>query len=219
MNGKYLHAVDKYTKHLASKFDQWVGAIHPTRPVASPTALAARLVSDVEEDQKDYFILAFLLGFGASFSTLSSNLSLSIPVISDYLTQSSYYLSAYESDLAYHLSLHPDPPFPIAQFRHRLTLYSQPFWSLINEGVLHRLSVTPAIRSYQIERILDDAADHCATCPSKAGIYSSVTAYLDACGGVPGSIESNDDCGPNCRCYLRIIPPPSVTSLASQIHL
>jgi len=80
-------------------------------------------------------------------------------------------------------------------FINRIGQYAGHFWNAIQEGlgsIFNQQDMT-------VTRNLDEAADHCATCPDKAGDYKSWDAMVNAV-GVPG--DGSDDCLGNCRCYV-----------------
>lgn len=87
----------------------------------------------------------------------------------------------------------------------RLSMYAGPYWATIWNGMGARVTGAQAQTGVptQVERILDPNAQHCLTCPPKAGVYESWAAMLAACGGVPG--DGSDDCLGRCRCYIRTL--------------
>lgn len=86
----------------------------------------------------------------------------------------------------------------------RVSLYAGAFWTILWVALgeaLERVLGRGAKGNTPVERLLSPA-DHCATCPPKAGFYPSWNAMLLACGGLPA--DGSDNCLSNCRCYLRI---------------
>jgi len=94
----------------------------------------------------------------------------------------------------------------LGMFEGRVSLYGQPFWQLIWEGMEEKVKRLEAqgLR-VGVRRVLDSLATHCATCPPKAWEYRSWEAMIETCGGVPGSLASGDECGPNCKCWWEIV--------------
>lgn len=82
----------------------------------------------------------------------------------------------------------------MGRFENRIGMYSSGQWQSVWQGFGDALdSEAP------VTRVLDDLAEHCATCPVKAKTYDNFTAMVDEA-GVPG--DGSDDCGGNCRCQL-----------------
>jgi len=85
-----------------------------------------------------------------------------------------------------------------------IALYGGAFWTAIWVGL--GLSVEAiqgqGVGKLRIERVLDPDAQHCDTCPGKAGVYESWDEMLTVCGGLPG--DFSDTCGSNCRCEIYV---------------
>lgn len=95
----------------------------------------------------------------------------------------------------------------LAAFSTRVATYAQRHWVTVWEGFEEYVDriVREEGRRPHVARRLDPRAKHCRTCPPKAQVYDSWEAMIRACGGKPGSIESSDECGPGCRCYLELV--------------
>jgi hypothetical protein len=91
--------------------------------------------------------------------------------------------------------------------RYRVVNYVQPYWEAIWEGFGDYVNQLPEITGvqYGVARRLDPLAEHCTTCPPKAKVYSSWSDMIKFCGGLPSSLESNDDCNGGCRCWLELV--------------
>jgi hypothetical protein len=88
----------------------------------------------------------------------------------------------------------------------RSSLYAGAFWTLIWSGRLSALLKKFGPRANgntPVMRVLDPRAKHCATCPQKAGVYSSWDEMLILTGGLPA--DGSDDCHSNCRCRIKIL--------------
>ena len=79
-------------------------------------------------------------------------------------------------------------------FINRIGLYAGWAWNAIMQGLGDVLGQD----NTEVERHLDPSAEHCETCPDKAGVYKSWDDMV-AQSGVPGDLS--DDCGSRCRCY------------------
>lgn len=84
----------------------------------------------------------------------------------------------------------------LSPFVDRIGLYAGSFWTSIWEG---QRDATPT--AYRVRRVLQQGAQHCATCPGKEGTYDSYDDMIAQCGGLPG--DGSDDCMSNCRCTLQ----------------
>ena len=82
-------------------------------------------------------------------------------------------------------------------FVNRIGQYAGHFWNAIHQGIGDYLRQTGD--NQEVERHLDPEAEHCATCPDKAGVYDSWEDMANSV-GVPG--DGSDDCGSNCRCTV-----------------
>lgn len=80
-------------------------------------------------------------------------------------------------------------------FVSRLGLYAGAYWESIWQG---QRDATPI--HLKVKRVLQDGADHCPTCPGKAGVYDSYDDMIAQCGGVPA--DGSDSCLSNCRCKI-----------------
>jgi len=92
----------------------------------------------------------------------------------------------------------------LGTFRGRVATYAGPYWVLIWKGTEERAKAQEQAQARQIPvtRHLDARAEHCDTCPPKAGEYKSWDDMEAECGGVPA--DGSDDCGCNCRCWLTL---------------
>jgi len=197
-----LRLIDQYTARILSTLARWkrrVKKVTRYTPFATQ-ALATDLSDDLAHDAEDFFTVAFLLGLG--FTTLPST---GHQIVNRYLALNRGFLS--HRLVPYTTHLLARDPLNLSPLDHRVSLYSQPVWALIGEGSGERA------RSYDLQGVpysvtwhLDDLVDHCATCPPKARIYPSWNDFLLHCGGPPGSLEADDDCGPGCRCWLEVAP-------------
>lgn len=95
----------------------------------------------------------------------------------------------------------------LAAFDARVAIYAQRHWVTIWDGFEEYVDgiVREEGRRPRVARRLDPQAKHCRTCPLKAAVYDSWEAMIRACGGVPGSFDADDECGPGCRCYLQLV--------------
>jgi hypothetical protein len=84
-------------------------------------------------------------------------------------------------------------------FSNRISTYAGAAWMAIWAGLGNQLS--QADTPPRVMRRLDPMADHCSTCPDKAGIYDSYDE-MESEAGVPG--DGSDDCLSNCRCELLV---------------
>jgi len=84
-----------------------------------------------------------------------------------------------------------------AGFVNRIGQYAGHFWESLWQGVGDFFRQDGD--NQQVERHLDPTAEHCATCPDKAGVYDSWEDMANSV-GVPG--DGSDDCGSNCRCTV-----------------
>lgn len=80
-------------------------------------------------------------------------------------------------------------------FINRIGMYAGAAWNAIWEGVGSIFGK----RKQPVTRVLDVEAQHCQTCPDKAGTYPSWDDMVSAV-GLPG--DGSDDCGSNCRCTI-----------------
>lgn len=88
----------------------------------------------------------------------------------------------------------------------RIALYAGAAWVLMNAAkasALERKKGPSALNNVPVRRILDPRAEHCTTCPGKAGEYSSWNEMLMMCGGLPA--DGSDDCHSNCRCRIEVL--------------
>ncbi len=92
----------------------------------------------------------------------------------------------------------------LGTFRGRVATYAGPYWVLIWKGTEERAKAQEQAQARQIPvtRHLDNRAEHCDTCPPKAGGYKSWDMMIADAGGVPA--DGSDDCGCNCRCWLTL---------------
>lgn len=89
-------------------------------------------------------------------------------------------------------------------FVSRIKQYAGAFWESVWHGLGDRVS-SDGVFALRVQRVLDPAAAHCLTCPSKAKIYASYNDMVDEA-GVPG--DGSDDCLTNCRCKLKVETAP-----------
>lgn len=87
----------------------------------------------------------------------------------------------------------------------RIALYAGSAWVLMQVGKaasMERKFGTTALNDVPVRRLLDAKAEHCGTCPGKAGEYESWNEMLMFCGGLPA--DGSDECHSNCRCSLQV---------------
>jgi len=197
-----LRLINSYTTRLLATLSRWKRRVKKVTRYTpfSAQVLALDLSNDLDDDAEEFFALAFALGLG--FASLPPT---GQQIVDRYRAINRGFL---EHKLApYTTHLLTRDPLDLSPLDHRVSLYSQPVWALIGEGSGERA------RSYDLQGLdysvtwhLDDLVDHCATCPPKARIYPSWNDFLLHCGGPPGSLEADDDCGPGCRCWLEVAP-------------
>ena len=90
-------------------------------------------------------------------------------------------------------------------FTGRVASYAGGFWNAIFNGIGDAIAEDPNGDNLKVERVLDDNAKHCNTCPDKAGIYENWDDMV-ARAGIPG--DGSDTCYANCRCTLKIETAP-----------
>jgi len=92
----------------------------------------------------------------------------------------------------------------LGTFRGRVATYAGPYWVMVWKGTEERAKAQGQAqeRVIPVTRHLDDRAEHCDTCPPKAGAYKSWAEMIAECGGVPA--DSSDSCGCNCRCWITL---------------
>lgn len=206
-----LRSTRSYESALQRTYRRWLFSL-PAEDVApsSLPILARDLTHDLEEDAEDAFLLAFLLGYGGFVSDPAS--SRVVPIA---LTQNAAFLtSSLHPYIVQKLSQSLDPA-TLSPISSRISLYTQPYWSLIWEGLgAFARQLTHEGRNYTITWNLDDIAAHCTTCPPKSRTYQSYQDLILFCGGVPGSLQASDECGPGCRCYLTLTPLDPIDQLA-----
>lgn len=85
-------------------------------------------------------------------------------------------------------------------------LYAGVFWTAIWVGLeasIEREFGRQATATMPVQRLLDPRAEHCATCPPKAGEYQSWDDMLAVTGGLPA--DGSDACHSNCRCVVQVL--------------
>jgi len=92
----------------------------------------------------------------------------------------------------------------LGTFRGRVATYAGPYWVMIWKGTEERVKTQGQAqgRVIKVTRHSDSRAEHCDTCPPKAGAYKSWDEMIAECGGVPA--DGSDDCGCNCRCWIAL---------------
>ena len=88
----------------------------------------------------------------------------------------------------------------------RIGLYAGSSWVMMQVGLgaaIERRFGTNALNEVPVRRLLDPRAEHCNSCPGKAGEYNSWNEMLLLCGGLPA--DGSDDCYSNCRCRLQVL--------------
>lgn len=207
-------AIDAYIVALLAVYAAWRRKWIRRFMLYRDSSLFRQAANELTDDLQDLAIEWFPFAYLAGALTLSLSL-LGETTINRYLGLNHQFLTS-KLALAVVSKLQSIPvdewgnkisiDVTLDTLNHRVSLYSQPFWALIGEGVgdqAHRLEAIS--RSYRVRRTLDDLIEHCATCPPKARTYDSWDEMIAFCGGVPGSLEANDDCGPACRCGLEIL--------------
>jgi hypothetical protein len=213
-----LRLTDEYTSRLLAILNRWRRRVHPPLHPVDIRQLANDLAEELQDEAEVTFALAYLLGAGY-LTTMADPLfltSIGQQTVNRYLSLNLNFLTHRLVPYAVHLLSRS--PLDLTPLSHRISLYSQPVWSLVGEGTGERarsydLSGTP----YTVTWHLDDLVAHCATCPPKARTYPSWSDMLFHCGGPPGSLEADDDCGPGCRCWLELTPASPILQTASSM--
>ena len=87
----------------------------------------------------------------------------------------------------------------------RVSSYAGGYWRAIFEGLGDMAHDDPRMAGRKVERVLDPNAQHCKTCPPKAGVYDNWDAMANMV-GIPA--DGSDQCFANCRCYVKMETAP-----------
>jgi hypothetical protein len=90
-------------------------------------------------------------------------------------------------------------------FDARIEMYASTFWAMIWMGLGARLELLEEATGLMtpVQRVLNPRAEHCSTCPPKAGIYPNWIGMLAMCGGLPA--DGSDECRGHCRCRIEFL--------------
>lgn len=165
------------------------------------------LADELQEVAAEYLPQAFRMGFGPEAMDELDEVMLGEALVRnrDFLIMS--LIPYLESELE-------EPPEPgvllsdVALEREfawitRVGLYTGAFWTTIWLGRESNLRKRGEVDTLPTRRLLDPRADHCGTCPPKAGEYGSWNEMLAFTGGLPA--DGSDDCHSNCRCQIEVL--------------
>ncbi len=214
-----------YQQELEAIYDEWIADTAPklakeqdnTKRNILIGTLVGLLLTLLQQAGRKGILKAMQLGAGGVLSPdalmtanrlignnemwLSNSL---IPAITDRLTKET-------ADTAFMLGGKEAIGALLKSYNGRVASYAGGFWNSIFEGLGDALSEDPMGNDRRVERVLDDNAQHCKTCPGKAKIYDNWDAMV-AQAGIPGS--GQDECYANCRCFIRIEDPPGSGNFA-----